>query len=56
LKFISFYKLEFNELDNRLKDLDRYLWQLGKNSFPKQHPKKKKSEKNEINQINLSFQ
>ena len=56
LKFISFYKLEFNELDSRLKDLDRYLRQLGKNSFPRQYQKKKKSEKNESNQTNLTFQ
>ena len=45
LSFISFYNLEFNELDSRLKDLDRYLWLLGKATFPKKF--KKKSDKKE---------
>jgi hypothetical protein len=42
-KFISFYGLEFDNPDEKLIQLDRYLWQVGKEKFPKKY--KKKSEK-----------
>ena len=47
LEFISFYKLEFEDSDEKLVYLDRYLWQVGKEKFPKQYKKKKKSETTE---------
>ena len=37
LKFREFYKLE----KFSLKDLDRYLWQAGKEYYPKNYKKKK---------------
>lgn len=38
LKFREFYKLE----KFSLKDLDRYLWQAGKEYYPKNYNKKKR--------------
>lgn len=38
LKFREFYKLE----KFSLKDLDRYLWQVGKEYYPKNYNKKKR--------------
>lgn len=41
IKFAEFYKIDnFN-----LKDLDRYLWQLGKEYFPKSYRKENQNDK-----------